>query len=459
MIASSLFLSPGLIVVKLLASTARCHPTVLTAMKISTQHIPGLVIHQHRFSLPLDYAHPTAKISVFARELVAPEKADAALPYLLFFQGGPGSGSPRPVGNSGWIKRALQEFRVLLLDQRGTGASSPITAQTMRHFATPEAQADYLQHFRADNIVRDAEAIRHTLIGDAAWSILGQSFGGFCAMNYLSAAPHGLKEVLITGGIPSLTRTADELYRATYPRVIAKNRAYYERYPADVAQVKNIVRHLQENQVQLAGGERLSAERFLQLGLAFGMSDGYELVHYLIEEAFVESPNGREMNRNFLQHFEQSQSFDSHPIYSLLQEACYTQQLASAWSAERVRTEFPAFAHTNAGALLFTGEMIYPWMFEQYSQLQPLQGAAHILAKKTDWPMLYDVAALKNNRVPMAAVVYFDDMYVPREFSEETAAIVPNIKLWITNQYEHNGLRADGEAVVDRLLGMVRGRL
>ena len=38
-----------------------------------------------------------------------------------------------------------------------------------------------------------------------------------------------------------------------------------------------------------------------------------------------------------------------------------------------------------------------------------------------------------------------------------TARAVANVKLWITNQYEHNGLRADGEAVVGRLLQMVRG--
>ena len=39
--------------------------------------------------------------------------------------------------------------------------------------------------FRADNIVRDAEEIRKNLIQDKKWSVLGQSFGGFCATNYL----------------------------------------------------------------------------------------------------------------------------------------------------------------------------------------------------------------------------------------------------------------------------------
>ena len=57
----------------------------------------------------------------------------------------------------------------------------------------------------------------------------------------------------------------------------------------------------------------------------------------------------------------------------------------------------------------------------------------------------------------VAAAVYDDDMYVHREFSEETARQVPNMKLWLTNQYEHNGLRADGEAVLGRLIAMVRG--
>jgi hypothetical protein len=121
--------------------------------------------------------------------------------------------------------------------------------------------------------------------------------------------------------------------------------------------------------------------------------------------------------------------------------------------------EYPEFHLNTEGPLLFTGEMIYPSMFDEFPQLKPLKPAAEILAKKSDWPMLYDVARLRINRVPIAAAVYYDDMYVPREFSEETAQIVPNMKLWVTNKYEHNGLRADGEVVLDRLLKMARGEL
>ena len=136
-------------------------------------------------------------------------------------------------------ERATQEYRVLLLDQRGTERSTPVLAQTLARLVTPQAQANYLRHFRSDAIVRDAELIRRELAGeDTPWSVLGQSYGGFCAVHYLSAAPHGLHEVLITGGLPPLNTPADAIYRATYRRVLDKNRHYYERYPSDTARAR-----------------------------------------------------------------------------------------------------------------------------------------------------------------------------------------------------------------------------
>jgi len=427
---------------------------------LATHRIPGLVLREHAFELPLDYQNPTPTISVYAREVVAPGKEHADLPYLVFFQGGPGSGAPRPVSPTGWLGRALQDYRVLLLDQRGTGRSTPATAQTLAGFASAQAQADYLMHFRADAIVRDAEAIRQQLVGDVPWSILGQSYGGFCAMRYLSAAPQGLRHVLITGGIPSLWRPADDVYRATFRRVIDKNRQYYQRYPGDVVRVRAIVDHLQQQAVHLPGGGVLNAQRFLQLGLQFGMSDGFEAVHYLLEEAFVAGTGGQAvLNWDFLNRIEQALNFDANPIYALLQEACYTQATASQWSAQRVMEEFPEFALQGTEPVLFTGEMVFPWMFDAYAQLQPLKAAAEMLAQTDAWPPLYDLERLRQNTVPVAAAVYYDDMYVHREFSEETARMVPNMRLWFTNEYEHNGLRADGGGVLGRLLAMVRGEI
>ncbi len=105
---------------------------------------------------------------------------------------------------------------MLLLDQRGTGRSTPVGSVIPGD--TPEAQAEYLTHFRADSIVRDAELIRREL-GVDRWSVLGQSFGGFTSMTYLSIAPEGLREAFITGGLSPIGRPVDDIYGATYRRL------------------------------------------------------------------------------------------------------------------------------------------------------------------------------------------------------------------------------------------------
>ena len=241
-------------------------------MRTGTHRLPGLVLTDHKFTVPLEHARPDGEqITVFAREVVAPGKEDADLPWLIFLQGGPGFGAPRPKDKTGWLKRALQEYRVLLLDQRGTGRSTPIIYQTLSRFTTPQAQADCLKNFRADSIVQDAEWIRRALLGESGrWSALGQSYGGFCLAHYLSAAPGGLKEVIFTGGLPPLDRPIDAVYRATYRRVIEKNRRYYDRYPDDVERAQEVVDYLATHEVHLPGGDRLSPRQFQQLGIAFG---------------------------------------------------------------------------------------------------------------------------------------------------------------------------------------------
>ncbi|MEJ6701232.1 MAG: alpha/beta fold hydrolase [Akkermansiaceae bacterium] len=109
--------------------------------------------------------------------------------------------------SSGWIGEVLKSHRLLLLDQRGAGLSTRVLPQTLAKFSTPQEQADYLVHFRADNIVRDAETIRNTLLGEnTKWKGMGQSYGGFCLLSYLSMHPEGLSGVIITGGVACIKR-------------------------------------------------------------------------------------------------------------------------------------------------------------------------------------------------------------------------------------------------------------
>ena len=96
-------------------------------------------------------------------------------------------------------------------------------------------------------------------------------------------------------------------------------------------------------------------------------------------------------------------------------------------------------------------------MFEDYQQLRPFAETAEILAQKSDWPILYNTDALRENRVPAAAVVYDDDMYVEREYSMETAETIDNLRVWVTNQYDHTGLGADGSVIFEYLHDLLDG--
>jgi pimeloyl-ACP methyl ester carboxylesterase len=406
----------------------------------TTYRVPGAVLTEREHSIPLDHARPDGpQITVFTREVAAPDGGNR--PYLVFLQGGPGIEATRPTSPpSGWMKRAMEDYRVLLLDQRGTGRSTPVGPELPGR--TAEERARYLTHFRADSIVRDAEHIRRELDVDR-WSVLGQSFGGFTSMTYLSIAPEGLREAFITGGLSPVGRSPDEVYAATAIRLLEKNRAYFERYPGDRGRVAEILKRLDAEDVRLPSGERLTARRFRQLGMWLGDSAGWELLHHVIELPFG-SPA-------FLYDAEAGVRWGRNPIYATLHESSYADGFPTRWASART---LPAEVEERG---YFTAEQVFPWMWEEYGRLQPHRGAAEILAEHR-WPRLYDADRLRENEVAVAATIYVDDVYVDREFAMETARLIRALRPWITNEYEHNGLRADGERVLGRLIALARGR-
>jgi pimeloyl-ACP methyl ester carboxylesterase len=405
-----------------------------------THNVPGAVLTEREHIVPLRHGSSDPRtITVFTRELAAPDGRDR--PYLVFLQGGPGFEAARPTSPpSGWIKRALADYRVLLLDQRGTGRSTPVGPAIPGD--TPQQQAEYLTQFRADAIVRDCEHIRREL-GVDRWSVLGQSFGGFASMTYLSIAPDGLREAFITGGLSPIGRPVDDIYRATYVRLAEKNRAYFERYPGDRARMREILRRLDAEDVRLPAGDRLTARRFRQLGLALGDSAGFENLHHILELPFG-SPA-------FLHDVETGVRFGRNPLYATLHESSYADGVATRWSAARLLPEeVAAEGH-------FTAEHVFPWMWDDYAGLRAHKAVADLLAEHA-WPRLYDADQLRRNTVPVAATIYVNDLYVERAFADETAAAIGGLRAWVTNELEHNGLRADGERVLGKLIDLVRGR-
>jgi len=396
----------------------------------------------HRASAPLFPGEPDGpRVPLFAREVR--RRGGERLPWLVYLQGGPGFESPRPENDDGWIGTATKRFRVLLVDQRGTGNSGAIEGGRV-----PTARE--LAAYRADAIVADLEHWRRLLAGDARWSVLGQSFGGFCAVHYLSSRPDALERVLVTGGLPPLA-PIEQVYERTFAKMRAKSHAHYERFVGDAERVDRIARRLTEDEVHLPCGDRLTVQRFQQVGMALGRARGGAALHWLFESAFAGDDDGP-LTQRFLAAVERSQSYATNPLYAVLHESIYAEGRATRWAADRVRAADGGHAWRAGEPLTLTGESIHPWMFDEYGALAPYARVASELAEKDDWPALYDRDALARNAVPVAAAVYTHDLFVDRELSLATAKAIGGADVFESAKHEHDGLRDDGAAIVGELL-------
>ena len=276
-------------------------------------------------------------ITVFAREYVSTdhsEEAAAQLPWLLYLQGGPGGRGNRLTALGGWTKAAAKDFRILMLDQRGTGLSTPDRPQHPPAAGQRRrSKLDYLTHFRADSIVADAEAIRHAL-GSGPWTIYGQSYGGFCALSYLSFAPDGLREALITGGLAPLAGPADRVYQATFRRVAARERRILRLVPRGPRRRQpDCPAPASGTEEYLPDGERLTVERFQMVGSFLGGNTRVDALHYLLEDAFVDTPDGARLSDAFLEQVRSIVSRAANPLYALMHESIYGQGEATDWAA------------------------------------------------------------------------------------------------------------------------------
>jgi pimeloyl-ACP methyl ester carboxylesterase len=304
--------------------------------------------------------------------------------------------------------------------------------------------------------VRDADALRAALYGqDASWHVFGQSFGGFCVLTYLSVLPDLVAAAIITGGFAPVLHDAEGTYRTLAERMAERNRAYFARFPVDAGRVRRVVDHLQSTADVDATGHRLTAHRFLALGEYLGHTHGMAQLHAIIERASNDLDQLGVLGGLVHRLIGELMSPSTNPIYSVLHEPCYSSGPATNWAASRVTEADARFALDAQPAPYLTGEMIFPWMFEELAPLRPLRDAAGLIAKRDGWPALYDVERLRANRVPVAGTVYWNDPYVERGLALETASLLGTCDVWITNEHEHGAYRMDPKRVGKRLFAML----
>lgn len=412
-------------------------------MSTVVRKLQDLTVEEHTLTVPLVWGDPTdhRTIDVFAR-VVAREGGDA-LPYLVFLQGGPGHEAPRPFHSStspAWLDQALAHYRLVLLDQRGTGRSTPVGDADLERGAA--AVAEYLTHLRADAIVRDCEAVREHL-GATTWSVLGQSFGGFTTLAYLSTDAASLDDVFITGGLSAVGRHPDDVYALCYDKMRDASERYYRRFPEHRDTMRRLVDLADAGDIVLPDGEVVSRSRLRSVGSALGTDDGWQTLWSLLE---------RDPASNAFRHdLMHAMPYDGrNPLYFAFHESSYADGHATRWSAER--TEPSDFRDDPT---LFTGEHIRREWTETVPAFQPWRDVALELAEFA-WPSIYDAKAIAASEATGAAAVYVNDVYVPYEFSIETARLMPGVQLWQTSEHEHNGLRSS--PVLARLIDLAHGR-
>jgi len=428
-----------------------------------------LKITEHFFDVPKDYNNPSnGTIKVFARSARKHEtfpnesKNTEPLPWMVYLNGGPGN-ECRPPQHYHFTQTLLDKgYQLLCLDQRGTGLSTPVTASTLQMRGEEDVQARYLKLYRADSIVRDCESIRQTLTADELdeakkkWSIMGQSFGGFCSITYLSFYPQGLREAFLFGGLQPLVALSDEVYKALYKKVKQRNEAYYAKYPSDVAHVRKILSYLArfgDGKIRLPSEGALTRRRFQALGIHLGFHGGLDSVHEIVLRASYDIENFGHITRPSLSAIDRATSFDDNLIYAILHEPIYSSGSGTApkWSANRVRDEHPEFnadRPEDDGPVYLTGEMIFPWMFEDYAELRKLTDVANRVATDEEWSPLFDEDQLAKNEVPVYAAAYVEDMYVDFGLSMQTASKIKGCKVFTTNAMFHDAVRSKMDEVV-----------
>lgn len=404
----------------------------------------------------------------------------------VFLCGGPGASNPpdrNPEFNDTYLKNG---GCIIFLDYRGTGKSileiRDENQKLMKEWnkcylpllrpsydvndpdlkMNPEKDqkmADFLKLFRHDDIVRDLEAIRLELFGaDKKWNIFGQSYGGWISLSYLSLFPEALESSRITAGLAPITSKPGPVYEHLFKVLRDHNDEYYSKYPEDIKEVKEIVKYLltisPKSPITLVNGGWLTARRFLCLGRNLGARDRWAPMHELIEKMHTDITRSKELSKKAIEMYieEDSWKFDNRPLYAVLHEAMYCSGEKSQWAAQRVAADMQEFkwagAKTELAAgnkgwreilkklcassndddkIYFSGEMVYPFMFEDYGNLRSLSGVAALLADHK-WSNPYDLAQLARNQVPVYAISYESDMHVNEKLAQKTAKLVKGIE-------------------------------
>ena len=241
----------------------------------------------------------------------------------------------------------------------------------------------------------------------------------------------------------------DAVYATTWDGMITRSERYWARFPEDRASAPSPRKRLRPSRHPAPPGRRAAGWTTSVLRRPRPpprrLPAGRRALHYLL--------NLDPASTAFLHDLAEALPFGGrNPLYAVIHESCWADGVATRWTADRMMPDA-----VREDPTLLAGEHVHRDLFAEDPELAPWAEAADLLAEH-EWPRLYDEQALRAADVPGAAAVYFEDAYVPRQYSLATAEMLSGVHPWVTSEYEHNGLRASGQGVIDHLLDLATGR-
>ena len=207
-----------LTVTLVLAPSVASAELVLEPCRLEVPRLPSVAARCGRLTLPENPSEPDGReIEVFVARVPSLSPGPQPDP-LVVIAGGPGQAASRFYAASSTAFEAIQRDRdIVLVDQRGTGESAPLTCpsvsvaslETTELSLLPDAMRTCLasldgdpRYYTTSVAVADLDAVREAL-GVERWNLYGVSYGTRVAQHYLRRYPERVRALILDGALPS----------------------------------------------------------------------------------------------------------------------------------------------------------------------------------------------------------------------------------------------------------------
>ncbi|MBN8726886.1 MAG: alpha/beta fold hydrolase [Xanthomonadales bacterium] len=188
------------------------------------------------FEVPENRADPSGRRIRLKLAVIRSDAGDAAKKdMVLMLAGGPGQAATESFANTAWYRSILKHRHVVLLDQRGTGGSHPLSCPETEKIARAE-QADAAdldagairawtrrcldevrkeadpRYYTTTVAAEDLEDVRRAL-DSPQFNVLGVSYGTRMAQQYLMRHPDGVRSTVLDSPVPNQAILGEDFAR------------------------------------------------------------------------------------------------------------------------------------------------------------------------------------------------------------------------------------------------------